>query len=118
MQPCAARMRAELPEHKSKGEKGLAVRSGNVVVSRGSCRRGESLERGRELSIGVTDIASLITQSERQYFDRKSLWDQPPAGRRPRNRRAVRDQIAEYVAAFANADGGPWRRCGAVPGCT
>ena len=58
------------------------------------------------MSIALNDIASLIAQSEGQYFDRKSLWDQPPKGRRPRDRRAVRDQIAEYVAAFANADGG------------
>ena len=58
------------------------------------------------MSIEVQDIGALIKQSEGQYFDRKSLWDQPPEGRRPRSRRAVRDQIAEYVAAFANADGG------------
>lgn len=47
------------------------------------------------MSIALNDIASLIAQSEGQYFDRKSLWDQPPKGRRPRDRRAVRDQIAE-----------------------
>lgn len=52
------------------------------------------------------DIAALVQQEEGQFFDRKSLWEGPPGQKRPRNKRAVRDQIAEYVAAFANAEGG------------
>ena len=52
------------------------------------------------------DIANLIIQPEGQYFDRKSLWHGPEGAKRPRNRRDVRDEIARYVAAFANADGG------------
>ena len=101
-----ARMWALPPGAPNEGKKRLAVPRGCVVVSRGSCRRGEPLKRGRELSNGVHDIGSIIKQSEGQYFDRKSLWEQPPEGRKPRNRRAVRDQLAKYVAAFANADGG------------
>jgi ATP-dependent DNA helicase RecG len=54
----------------------------------------------------MADLAQLIAQPEGQYFDRKSLWHGPADQRRPRDRRQVRDQIARYVAAFANADGG------------
>lgn len=52
------------------------------------------------------NLDRLLVQGEGQYFDRKSLWDGPPGGKAPRDRRSVRDDIAEYVAAFANADGG------------
>ena len=51
-------------------------------------------------------VAALVGQPEGQYFERKSLWKGPGDARRPRDRRQVRDEIAEYVAAFANADGG------------
>jgi ATP-dependent DNA helicase RecG len=54
----------------------------------------------------MRDLASLLTQPEGQYFERKSLWEGPPEQRKTRDRRTVRDQIAKYVAAFANADGG------------
>jgi ATP-dependent DNA helicase RecG len=41
------------------------------------------------------------------HFHRNAhLWDGPPERKKTRNRRAVRDEIAKYVAAFANADGG------------
>ena len=52
------------------------------------------------------DVTPFLTQDEGQHFDRKSLYQGPSGRKRPRNRRAVRDQVAEYVAAFANADGG------------
>lgn len=52
------------------------------------------------------DITPFRGQEEGQYFDRKSLWHGRPGRKRPRGRREVRDQITEYVAAFANADGG------------
>ena len=52
------------------------------------------------------DLAPYLHQEEGQYFDRKSLWHGRPDQKAPRDRRDVRDQIAEYVAAFANADGG------------
>jgi len=52
------------------------------------------------------DIATYQGQEEGQYFDRKSLWHGPEGRKAPRNRKEVRDQIAEYAAAFVNADGG------------
>lgn len=52
------------------------------------------------------DLERLLARAEDQYFDRKSLWDGPPGNKKTRDRRKVRDEIAEYVAAFANADGG------------
>lgn len=52
------------------------------------------------------DITPFLAQSEGQHYDRKSLLEGAPGRKRSRNRRAVRDQVAEYVSAFANADGG------------
>ncbi len=52
------------------------------------------------------EIRQLLEREEGQYLERKSLWEQEPNRRRPLDRRTVRDFIAEYVAAFANADGG------------
>lgn len=57
----------------------------------------------------MTDEEALhrLCQSEEgQYFDRKSLFEGPPGQKKARDRKAVRDEVAEYVAAFANADGG------------
>lgn len=34
------------------------------------------------------------------------MFEGPPGRKRPRDRRQVRDQVAECVAAFANAEGG------------
>ena len=52
------------------------------------------------------DITPFLDQDEGQHYDRKSLYEGPAGRKKPRGRRAVRDQVAEYVAAFANADGG------------
>lgn len=52
------------------------------------------------------DVAPFLRQDEGQHFDRKSMWEGPEGAKRARDRRAVRDQVAEYVAAFANAEGG------------
>jgi ATP-dependent DNA helicase RecG len=52
------------------------------------------------------DVTPFLRQDEGQYFDRKSLFEGEPGSKRPRDRRTVRDQVAEYVAAFANAEGG------------
>ncbi|MCA9674840.1 MAG: putative DNA binding domain-containing protein [Myxococcales bacterium] len=66
-------------------------------------------------------LRRLITTDEGQYFDRKSLFEGPPDAKRHRDRRSVRDQVAKYVAAFANADGGTLvlgvEDDGAVTGC-
>ena len=51
-------------------------------------------------------IRRLIASEEGQYFERKSLFTGVPGSKRPRDPKEVRKQIAEYVAAFANADGG------------
>lgn len=58
------------------------------------------------MSAGHEGLRRLIGSEEGQYFDRKSLLEGPSGSKRARDRRTVRDQIAEYVAAFANADGG------------
>lgn len=54
----------------------------------------------------LLDLEALARQEEGQFFDRRSLWDGAPGSKRVRDRRAVRDEIAAHVAAFANADGG------------
>jgi ATP-dependent DNA helicase RecG len=56
--------------------------------------------------ISATELLQRLQSEEGQYFDRKSLWHGAPGAKRPRDRREVRDEIAAYVAAFANADGG------------
>ena len=52
------------------------------------------------------DVTAYLNRDEGQHFDRKSLFEGEPDAKRQRDRRTVRDQIAEYVAAFANAEGG------------
>jgi ATP-dependent DNA helicase RecG len=58
------------------------------------------------VTISEERLREIIAQEEGQYHDRKSLLEGPREQRRPRNRREVRDQIAAYVAGFANAEGG------------
>ena len=52
------------------------------------------------------EIARLLAEDEGQYLELKSVWDRSSGEPRSLLRRAVRDFIAENVAAFANADGG------------
>lgn len=52
------------------------------------------------------DITPFLSQDEGQHFDRKSMFEGPPGEKKPRGRREVREQVAECVAGFANADGG------------
>jgi ATP-dependent DNA helicase RecG len=52
------------------------------------------------------DPTPFLGLSEGQHFERKSLFQGEPGKKVPRDRKAVRDQIAEYVAGFANAEGG------------
>ncbi|HMA95110.1 MAG TPA: RNA-binding domain-containing protein [Polyangiaceae bacterium] len=54
----------------------------------------------------VDSIRRLIQSEEGQHFDRESLFAERPGEKRHRDRREVRDEVAEYAAAFANADGG------------
>lgn len=52
------------------------------------------------------DVTPFLHQDEGQHFDRKSLFHGPPDAKKQRDRRAVRDEVARWVAAFANAEGG------------
>ena len=52
------------------------------------------------------DIQPFLGQKEGQHFEHKSMWHGPAGKKRPRDRQKVREEAAEYVAAFANADGG------------
>lgn len=58
------------------------------------------------MTISEAKLRQLIAADEGQYHDRKSLLTGPRGRKTPRDRREVRDQIAEQVAGFANADGG------------
>jgi ATP-dependent DNA helicase RecG len=52
------------------------------------------------------DVTPFLHQDEGQHFDRKSLFHGPPESKKPRDRKEVRDQVARWVAGFANAEGG------------
>lgn len=52
------------------------------------------------------DLRALLEREEGQFLEFKSVWDRDTTLHKLLHRRDVRDTIAEYVAAFANADGG------------
>jgi ATP-dependent DNA helicase RecG len=52
------------------------------------------------------DINKLLAGPEGQYLERKSLFEGAPGKKKARKRAEVRDDVAEVVASFANADGG------------
>jgi ATP-dependent DNA helicase RecG len=52
------------------------------------------------------ELRSLLQQDEGQFLEFKSLWDLTGGTPKVVDRRAVRDMIAQCIAAFANADGG------------
>jgi len=52
------------------------------------------------------ELRALLSRDEGQFLEFKSLWDRSVEPPTALDRRKVRDGIAEYVAAFANADGG------------
>jgi len=52
------------------------------------------------------ETRTLLSRDEGQFLEFKSLWDQEAGQPRALDRRRVRDTVAEYVAAFADADGG------------
>jgi len=59
------------------------------------------------MRISETKLREFIQTEETQYHERKSLLVQRTGlAATPRDRATVRDQIAEYVAGFANAEGG------------
>ena len=53
-----------------------------------------------------TELRTILSRGEGQFVEFKSAWDRGSTPRRPIARRALRDKIADVVAAFANADGG------------
>ena len=53
-----------------------------------------------------SELRDLVSRDEGQFLEFKSTWDRSGGTPRQVKRRAVRDTIAESVAAFANADGG------------
>ena len=52
------------------------------------------------------ELGDLVSRDEGQFLEFKSTWDRRGDIPKQVKRRAVRDAIAETVAAFANADGG------------
>ncbi len=52
------------------------------------------------------DPSPFLHQDEGQHFERKSMFEGPEGKKRSRDRRAIRDHLAEVVSAFANAEGG------------
>ncbi|MBI3799009.1 MAG: putative DNA binding domain-containing protein [Deltaproteobacteria bacterium] len=52
------------------------------------------------------ELRALLQRDEGQFLEFKSLWDLDRTPPKVLDRRKVRDAIAEYIAAFANADGG------------
>jgi ATP-dependent DNA helicase RecG len=58
------------------------------------------------MSTASFDIAPFLGLSEGQHFERKSLFQGEPGKKTPRDRKTAREQIAECVAGFANAEGG------------
>lgn len=57
-------------------------------------------------TLPLRDLLSLIAQGEGQYLEFKSALQGAPEAKTNRPSDEIRDDIAECVAAFANADGG------------
>ena len=56
--------------------------------------------------LSPTELQTILSRGEGQFVEFKSAWDRSALSASPLPRRAVRDKIADAVAAFANADGG------------
>lgn len=92
----------------------LAVTSRRSTLSWGRHGENRLVRRpgaGGELEQAMTrltepELRALLTRQEGQFLEFKSAWDLSGAARSPLERRAVRDFIAENVAAFADAEGG------------
>ena len=52
------------------------------------------------------ELREILSRGEGQFVEFKSAWDRSHTPPKPLWRRAVRDKIADVLAAFANADGG------------
>ncbi|OGP59301.1 MAG: hypothetical protein A2V67_15690 [Deltaproteobacteria bacterium RBG_13_61_14] len=64
------------------------------------------LSRFRKLELTEAEVRRFLAEEEGPYYERKSLWDRSGPTPKVRDRSTVREEIAEYLAAFANADGG------------
>ncbi len=63
--------------------------------------------KGRnDIRFSEVELRAPLERDEGQFLEFKSLWDLSAGGRRALDRRRARGFVAEYVAAFANADGG------------
>lgn len=67
---------------------------------------GNEAAPGPVLHYTESELVALIERGEGQFLEFKSAWDRSGDRATPLPRRALRDEIAEAVAAFANADGG------------
>ena len=56
--------------------------------------------------LSLEEVRKILSRSEGQFVEFKSAWDRSSSPARRLRRRALRDKIADVVAAFANADGG------------
>ncbi|MDE2975764.1 MAG: putative DNA binding domain-containing protein [Gemmatimonadota bacterium] len=56
--------------------------------------------------LSPAELQTVLSRGEGQFVEFKSAWDRTTSPRKPVARRALRDKIADAVAAFANADGG------------
>jgi len=54
----------------------------------------------------MSDLEWVLHQDEGQFFERKGCWDTTDGPTKPRDARNVAKDIAETMAAMANADGG------------
>ena len=54
----------------------------------------------------MSDLNWVLNQHEGQFFERKGCWDTTEGPTKPRDARDVAKDIAETMAAMANADGG------------
>ena len=52
------------------------------------------------------ELQTILSRGEGQFVEFKSAWDHGAEPPKPLCRRALRDKIADAVAAFANAGGG------------
>ena len=56
--------------------------------------------------LSPTELHTILSRGEGQFVEFKSAWDLGSTPPKPLWQRALRDKIADVVAAFANADGG------------
>ena len=56
--------------------------------------------------LAESELRTILSRGEGQFVEFKSAWDRGSEPAKRVRRRALRDKIADVVAAFANADGG------------